>query len=55
MTSGGSGTRQVHDDFHKCEHECDCFWCRVSRREPMEPITDTMNVGGDGQVTEDHG
>lgn len=33
-----------HVGVHDCDHECDCFWCKVSRKEPFEPIEDTMEV-----------
>lgn len=37
-----------HTDLHECDHDgCECFWCRVSRREKFETGTDTMEIRGD--------
>lgn len=38
-------TENPHTELHDCDHDCDCFWCRVSRKEPMEPIIETFDSG----------
>lgn len=40
--------RDKHTDVHDCDHDdCDCFWCRVSRREPFPTGIDTMELSRD--------
>lgn len=35
-----------HTELHKCDHDCNCFWCRVSRREPFETVKDSVEIEG---------
>jgi hypothetical protein len=35
-----------HTDLHECDHDCHCFWCRVSRREKFETGYDTQEIEG---------
>jgi hypothetical protein len=37
-------TKELHQGPHDCKHDCSCFWCRVSRKEKMPTIEDTMTV-----------
>jgi ferredoxin len=38
---------EAHTDLHVCTHDCQCFWCRVSRREKFEPTTEVLRIGQD--------
>lgn len=33
-----------HTDVHDCDHDCTCFWCRVSRREPFPTIEEGFEI-----------
>lgn len=36
---------QKHTGLHNCKHECECFWCKVSRKEKIPTVVETMEVG----------
>lgn len=39
-------------DLHDCHHDCDCFWCRVSRRRHRRRASRSSLTGVCDSITE---